>query len=56
MDLDDFGANLKRAGAELLTGTVSILPVDHTDVGTTSGRDHLQRDTRTGEVKESKRA
>lgn len=56
MDLDDFGADLKRAGAELLTGTVSILPVDHTDVGTTSGRDHLQRDTRTGEVKESKRA
>lgn len=55
VDLDDFGANLKRASAELLTGTVCILPVDHTDVGTTSGRDHLQRDTRTGEVKESKR-
>lgn len=43
-DLDDLGADLKRAGAELLTCTVGILPVDHTDVGTTSGRDHLQRD------------
>lgn len=45
MYLDDFGANLKGAGAELLAGTVRILSVDHTDVGTASGRDHLQRHT-----------
>lgn len=45
--LDDFGANLKGAGAELLAGAVRILSVDHTDVGTASGRDHLQRDTHT---------
>lgn len=40
--LDNFGANLKGAGAELLAGAVRILSVDHTDVGTASGRDHLQ--------------
>lgn len=56
VDLDDLGANLKRSGAELLTGTVCILPVDHTDVGTPSGRDHLQRDTRTRGKKDSKTA
>lgn len=39
--LDDFGANLIGAGAELLAGAVRILSVDHTDVSTASGRDHL---------------
>lgn len=40
--LNDFGANLKGAGAEFLTGAVCILSVHHTDVSTASGRDHLQ--------------
>lgn len=41
MYLDDLGANLKGASAELLACTVCILSVDHTDVGTAPGRDHL---------------
>ena len=42
--LDDLGADLKGAGAELLAGAVGVLPVDHADVGTASGGDHLTRE------------
>ncbi len=45
MYLDDFGTNLTGAGAELLAGAVSILPVDHTDVGTASRGNHLHPHT-----------
>lgn len=45
MNLYDLGADLKGAGAELLTGTKGVLSVDHTDVGTAPGWDHLQTDT-----------
>lgn len=43
--LDDLGANLEGASAELLTGTVGILSVNHADVGTTPGGNHLWRHT-----------
>lgn len=39
--LDDFGADLEGAGAELLASAVRVLPVDHADVGAASGRNHL---------------
>lgn len=41
--LDDFGANLEGARAELLARAVRILSVDHADVGTASRRDHLMK-------------
>lgn len=39
--LDDLGTNFAGTCAELLSCPVGILSVDHTDVGTTSRRDHL---------------
>lgn len=45
--LDDFGADLKGAGAEFVAGAVRILSVHHTDVGTASGGDHLDQESHT---------
>lgn len=45
--LDDFGANLEGASAELLAGAVRILSVHHADVSTASRRDHLRARTQT---------
>lgn len=45
MYLDDLGADLEGASAELLSGAVGILSVNHADVGTTPGGNHLWRRT-----------
>lgn len=42
--LDDFGADLEGAGAELLARAERILSVHHADVGAASGRNHLHAD------------
>lgn len=42
--LDDFGADLEGAGAELLTCAERVLSVHHADVGAASGRNHLHAD------------
>lgn len=47
MYLDDLGADLKGSGAELLAGTVGILSMNHTDVSTAPGRNHLERHKKT---------
>lgn len=39
--LDDFRANLKGAGTELLACAVRVLSVHHTDVSAASRRNHL---------------
>lgn len=39
--LDDLGADLEGAGAQLQAGTVGVLSVDHADVSAASGWDHL---------------